>query len=168
VYCLPEEPLRNACLGDLPVVHNLALRVFDEPPYARGWLLRRHLLRGHAQQLVDLFKVRLPGLDSPMRALSGGNVQRAVLAREFEKPARVLIAANPTFGLDLAAVATVHQRLREARERGVAVVVVSEDLDELMELADRIAVMSEGRIVYDSPRASADVREIGRHMAGGH
>jgi len=117
---------------------------------------------------VDLFKVRSPGLDAPMRTLSGGNVQRAVLARELELPARVLIAANPTFGLDLAAVATVHARLREARDRGVAVVVVSEDLDELFELADRIAVMSDGRIVYDSPRAAADLGEIGRRMAGDH
>ena len=93
-------------------------------------------------------------------------MQRAILAREFEKPARVLIAANPTFGLDLSAVAAVHRHLREAREKGVAVVVVSEDLDELLEIADRITVMSEGRIVYDAPRAAVDLRDIGRYMAG--
>jgi simple sugar transport system ATP-binding protein len=168
VYCLPEEPLRNACLGDMSVSDNLALRVFDVAPFSRGpWLSRKRLV-AHAAELVAAYRVRTPGLDAPMRALSGGNVQRAVLARELEHAANVLIAANPTFGLDLGAVATIHGRLREARDRGTAVLVISEDLDELLELADRVLVMSEGRLVHETPAATADIHVIGRHMAGMH
>ena len=168
VYCLPEEPLRNACLGDMSLSDNLALRVFDVPPFSRGPWLSRARLKTHAAELVAEYNVRSPGLDAPMRALSGGNVQRAVLARELEHEANVLIAANPTFGLDLGAVATIHAKLREARDRGTAVLVISEDLDELLELADRVVVMAEGKLVYETPADSADIHVIGRHMAGLH
>ena len=95
-------------------------------------------------------------------------MQRAVLARELDGDINVLIAANPVFGLDFAAVAEIHAHLLQVRARGGAVLLVSEDLDELLELADRIAVMSEGRIVHETPAAGADRRAIGAHMGGGH
>ena len=98
--------------------------------------------------------------------LSGGNVQRAVLARELSGEVDVLVCANPVFGLDFAAVADIHGQIVAARNRGAAVLLVSEDLDELLELADRILVMSGGKIVYETARASADRQSIGLHMAG--
>jgi simple sugar transport system ATP-binding protein len=102
-----------------------------------------------------------------MRSLSGGNVQRAVLARELSGDINVLIAANPVFGLDFAAVKEIHARIRGVRERGGAVLLISEDLDELLTLADRIAVMSEGRIVHETDAAHAERHVLGAHMGGG-
>ena len=102
-----------------------------------------------------------------MRSLSGGNVQRAVLARELAEEAELLLVCNPVFGLDFAAVAEIHGRLLAARNRGAAVLLVSEDLDELLQLSDRIVVMSGGRIVFECDAASADRRTLGAHM-GGH
>ena len=105
-------------------------------------------------------------LSGLMRSLSGGNVQRAVLARELAGEAALLLVSNPVFGLDFAAVAEIHGRLMAARNRGAAVLLVSEDLDELLLLADRIVVMSEGRIVFDVPARQADRRELGAFMGG--
>src|SRR5439155_417732 len=102
------------------------------------------------------FGVKTPSADAPMTTLSGGNVQRAVLARELSEPVSVLIAANPVFGLDFAAVAEIHDRILAARNGGAAVLLVSEDLDELLELSDRITVIFDGRIVHESATAKAD------------
>jgi simple sugar transport system ATP-binding protein len=98
--------------------------------------------------------------------LSGGNVQRTVLARELAGEVDILVAANPCFGLDFAAVAQIHAEIMAARNRGAAVLLVSEDLDELLELADRLVVMFHGAIVYETRASKADLTEIGRHMAG--
>jgi general nucleoside transport system ATP-binding protein len=166
VFSLPEEPLRNACVADRSVADNLALRRFDQPPLALGILLRRGAVRAQAQRLIAEYKVKTAGPDAPMRSLSGGNVQRAVLARELSNDVSVLITANPVFGLDFAAVAEIHARILAARDAGAAVLLVSEDLDELLELSDRIVVMFDGRLVHETVRARADVAVIGRCMAG--
>jgi simple sugar transport system ATP-binding protein len=167
VRSLPEEPLRNACVPELSVAENMGLRRFDEPPYARAGWRRPAALRQRARELIKAFGVRTRGEDAPIRSLSGGNVQRAVLARELSDDAALLLVSNPSFGLDFTAVAEVHARLRAARSRGSAVLMVSEDLDELLRVADRIVVMSRGRIVHECPAAGSDRREIGRHMGGG-
>jgi simple sugar transport system ATP-binding protein len=167
VRSLPEEPLRNACVGDLSVGRNIGLRVFDEAPAARGGWLRGGVIRERARQLIQDYGVKTQGEGAPIRSLSGGNVQRAVLARELSGEAELLLVSNPVFGLDFAAVAEIHGRLMAARNRGAAVLLVSEDLDELLRLADRIVVMSEGRIVFECDAAAADRRVLGRHM-GGH
>lgn len=171
VRALPEEPLRNACVGALSVAQNMALRSFDERPWAAplwsgGWV-RWGALRARARAWIAEYGVKTRGEGAAMRTLSGGNVQRAVLARELAGEAELLLVSNPVFGLDFAAVAEIHGRLRAARERGAAVLLVSEDLDELLALADRIVVMSGGRIVFDTPAASADRQQLGQHM-GGH
>jgi simple sugar transport system ATP-binding protein len=163
---LPEEPLRNACVGPLSVSHNMALRDFDEPPLRRGWL-RYGAWRERARAWIDDYGVKTRGENAPIASLSGGNVQRAVLARELAGEINVLIAANPVFGLDFAAVAEIHARILQVRAKGGAVLLISEDLDELLELSDRIAVMSEGRIVFETAAAGADRRTIGAHMGGG-
>ncbi|WP_298930309.1 ABC transporter ATP-binding protein [uncultured Ramlibacter sp.] len=165
---LPEEPLRNACVGDLSVAENMALRDFDLPPLCAGGRLRFGHWRSRARGWITDYGVKTRGEDAPIRSLSGGNVQRAVLARELHGEINVLIAANPVFGLDFAAVKEIHSRLRGVAAAGGAVLLISEDLDELMALADRIVVMSEGRAVFETPAASAERHVLGAHMGGGH
>ncbi|AUX44032.1 ABC transporter [Sorangium cellulosum] len=167
VRCLPEEPLRNACVPAMSVAENIGLRVFDRPPYtALRWGVSRAALRRTAERLVKEYAIKTPSVDAPLGKLSGGNVQRVVLARELGDDVELLIAANPYFGLDFAAVTEIRARIRAARDRGTAVLLVSADLDEIFAMADRILVMSEGRVVHESAAASADVAEIGRAMAG--
>jgi simple sugar transport system ATP-binding protein len=168
VRSLPEEPLRNACVGELSVAENMALRDFDRPPLARAGLLDFGAWRRRARAWIAEYGIKTRGEGAPIRSLSGGNVQRAVLARELAGDINVLIAANPVFGLDFAAVAEIHGRIRQVRARGGAVLLISEDLDELLEMADRIVVMSEGRIVFETPAASAERHVLGAHMGGGH
>jgi simple sugar transport system ATP-binding protein len=170
VRCLPEEPLRNACVGNMSVADNMGFRRFDRSPFALfRTLVRGRALRKHARDLIAAFGVRTPGPDAPVGSLSGGNVQRTVLARELHEDVALLVAANPCFGLDFGAVAEIRSRLMEARNRGTAVLLISADLDEIFALSDRIVVMSEGRAVHEVAIADADLGVIGRHMAGhGH
>jgi ABC-type uncharacterized transport system ATPase subunit len=166
VYSLPEEPLLSACVPGMSVAENMALRNFDRAPLRSGPWLRRGAMREQAARWIAAFGVRTAGPDAPITSLSGGNVQRTVLARELSEPVALLIAANPVFGLDFAAVAEVHDRLLAARDAGAGVLLVSEDLDELLEIADRILVMCDGRIVHETPAAAADIAVIGPAMAG--
>jgi ABC-type uncharacterized transport system ATPase subunit len=168
VRSLPEEPLRNACVGELSVAENMALRDFDRPPLSRAGWLDTAAWRRRARAWIADYGVKTRSEDAPIASLSGGNVQRAVLARELDGDINVLIAANPVFGLDFAAVAEIHSRILQVRQKGGAVLLISEDLDELLELADRIVVMSEGRIVFETPAATAQRHELGAHMGGGH
>lgn len=167
VFALPEEPLRNACVAQMSVAENLALRTFDRPPQAKGLLIIFQAIRAAAKSLISTFSIKTPSADTPVGNLSGGNVQRTVLARELSAPhINLLIAANPCFGLDFAAVEFIHRQIIEARNRGVAVLLVSEDLDELLKLSDRIVVISGGNFTYESAIADADFATIGQSMAG--
>jgi ABC-type uncharacterized transport system ATPase subunit len=167
VFALPEEPLRNACVPHMSVAENMAIRTFDRPPQAKGVLLILNAIRQMAQSLIQQFSVKTPSPETPVGNLSGGNVQRTVLARELSsEEIQLLIAANPCFGLDFAAVDFIHTQIVDARNRGVAVLLVSEDLDELLKLSDRILVISGGQFVYDSPIEQADFTAIGQSMAG--
>lgn len=167
VRYLPEEPLRNACAPRMSVAENLAFRSFDENGGERPafWKDSGAIAR-NAAALISAFNVKTSSPSARISSLSGGNVQRAVLARELTGDVEVLIVSNPCFGLDFAAVAAIRDRLVEARNRGVAILLISEDLDEIMELSDRIIVMSEGHIAYETPIATANVAEIGHYMAG--
>jgi len=167
VRSLPEEPLQNACVPGMSVAENMALRRFDEAPFSWAGWRRKAAVRRRARELVQAFRVRTRSEQTPIGALSGGNVQRAVLARELSDDASLLLVSNPSFGLDFTAVAEVHQRLRDARARGAGVLMVGEDLDELLGLVDRIVVMSHGRIVHSCPAQGSDRLEIGRFMGGG-
>jgi simple sugar transport system ATP-binding protein len=129
------------------------------------WLNRSQFREG-ALRAIEQYKIKTRSYDTPIGDLSGGNVQRTVLARELGGGVEILIATNPCFGLDFAAVAQIHAKIMEVRNEGAAVLLVSEDLDELLELADRILVMFGGRFVYEVPASEADLTEIGRHMAG--
>ena len=164
VFALTEEPLANDCVRSLSVMANLALRRYDRPPIAwHGWI-RRRVLRRWAEELIARYRIRTSSPLARIDSLSGGNVQRTVLARELSEDVRLLILQNPCFGLDAAAAAEIRTQIANARDRGVAVLLVSEDLDEVIELSDRIVVMSGGRIVHEVDRAHADRYELGRHM----
>jgi simple sugar transport system ATP-binding protein len=123
-------------------------------------------MRRKAEELITRYRIKTTSPDSEIQALSGGNVQRAVLARELSGEVDVLIVANPCFGLDFASVAEIRSQIMEQRNRGAAVLLVSEDLDEILELADRVAVMSGGTIAYIAPIGETDRNTIGQHMAG--
>jgi simple sugar transport system ATP-binding protein len=167
VFGLQEEPLRNAAVPRMTVGENISFRVFDKPPITSlGWWLSPGPMRKRARELISAYRVKTPSTEELIENLSGGNVQRAVLARELSGDVEVLIVANPCFGLDFASVAEIRSQIMDQRNRGAAVLLVSEDLDEILELADRIAVMSGGRIDYVVPAADADRMAIGRAMAG--
>jgi ABC-type uncharacterized transport system ATPase subunit len=167
VRCLPDEPLRNACVGAMSVAENIGFRRFDRHPVTfLKALVSGRALRRSAEALIVEYGIRTPGPDAPIGSLSGGNVQRAVLARELSDDVALLIASNPCFGLDFAAVAEIRTRIMEARNRGAAVLLISADLDEIFALADRIVVISDGKAVHETPIAEADLGVIGRHMAG--
>ena len=145
----------------------MALRDFDQVPLYRSGVLRFAAWRARARSWIAEYGIKTQGENAPIGSLSGGTVQRAVLARELAGEINVLIAANPVFGLDFAAVREIHTRLRQVSQRGAGVLLISEDLDELLELSDRIVVMSEGRIVFETPAARADRKVLGAHMGGG-
>ena len=167
IFGLPEEPLKNATVPTMSVAENMAFRRFDKSPISRlGFWLSREPMRAKARDLIDRYNVKTPSTETQIRDLSGGNVQRAVLARELSDDVDVLIVANPCFGLDFASVADIRAQIMEQRNRGAAVLLVSEDLDEILELSDRIAVMSGGKVAYLTEAAGADRTTIGRHMAG--
>jgi ABC-type uncharacterized transport system ATPase subunit len=167
VFCLPEEPLRNACVAPMSVAENLAFRIFDQPSFAAGgWWLNRAALRQRARELIQRYRIKTQSPEVPIATLSGGNVQRTVLARELSGEVEVLIVANPCFGLDFLAVAEIRAQIVAARNRGVAVLLLSEDLDEILELSDRVFVMFEGRLVHETAIAEADLGTIGARMAG--
>ncbi len=167
VFGLPEEPLKNATAPTMSVAENMAFRSFDRAPIASfGWWLSPGPMRARARELIARYNVKTVSPDSPIRDLSGGNVQRAVLARELSEEVDVLIVANPCFGLDFVSVADIRAQIVDQRNRGAAVLLVSEDLDEILELSDRIAVMSEGKVAYLTEAAGADRTTIGRYMAG--
>jgi simple sugar transport system ATP-binding protein len=167
VFGLPEEPLKNAAVPRMSVAENIAFRSYDKPPITSlGWWLSPGPMRKKAEALITRYRVKTTSPDSPIEALSGGNVQRAILARELSGDVDVLIVANPCFGLDFASVAEIRSQIMEQRNKGAAVLLVSEDLDEVLELADRVAVMSGGSITYVAPIAETDRATIGTYMAG--
>jgi len=163
---VPEDRRRVGLVADLPVYENLVLDVFTRSPFASGIRLRRKAIREHAERLVAEFDIRTPSIDARTGTLSGGNQQKVLLARELSRPLKLLVAAEPTRGLDVAASQFVHRRIVEARDAGAAVLVVTSDLDEAVGLGDRVAVINSGGIVDIVPPTTA--REaFGVLMAGG-
>jgi ABC-type uncharacterized transport system ATPase subunit len=164
---VPEDRLGTGVAPGLSIADNVVLKSYRKPPASRGPLLLVRKIRELAETLMQRYDVRASGPDVPARQLSGGNLQKVVLAREFSGEPVALVAASPTRGLDVAGIEVVHAYLRGAAERGVGVLLVSEDLDEIRALADRIAVMYEGAIVGERNAETATVEELGLLMAGG-
>ena len=172
---IPEDRHAVGVVGDLPLWENAVLERYATPAFARLGFVRRGAARAHAQALVQRFDVRgteSGGLDTLTRGLSGGNMQKLILGRALtpgpgEAPPRLIVANQPTWGLDVGAVAYVHQQLLDACAAGAAVLLISEDLDEIFALADRIAVMHQGHLTEARPRAQWTLASIGLAMAGG-
>ena len=162
---VPEDRKHDGFVGSFTVAENLVLNQFDEPPYARGVALDLAKIRANAEQRVAEFDIRTQSIETPVSSLSGGNQQKVVLARELSRPLSALIANQPTRGVDVGAIEFLHQRLVAERDNGTAVLIVSTELDEVVALADRIAVMYRGRIVGIVP-ADTSREVLGLMMAG--
>jgi simple sugar transport system ATP-binding protein len=163
---IPSDRYRRGLLPDFSVAENLVLQRVEDPPFTRMYRLNWQAIRREAKQLVRDFDVRTPSVQSSAGKLSGGNAQKMILARELARDPQVLVAAQPTRGLDVSAVEFVHRTLVERRDAGVAVLLFSTELDEIMALSDRIAVMCGGRIVDTLDASEADVNQIGLMMGG--
>lgn len=165
---VPEDRAGVGTAPNLSLVDNLILRRFRHPPVARGPFLDEGAARSKARQLQTAYSISAPTLDAPVRILSGGNLQRLILAREIDSAPRLLVAVQPTRGLDVGAIEGIHQLLLDLRAQGAAILLISEELEELLALADRILVMYEGRVTasFDVP-SGRDVDAIGLHMMGG-
>ena len=163
---IPEERMRDGAIREFSVEENLYLHDHSAPEYTRGIFLDFARMQSHAIEVVNEFTVKTPGLSTPLKNLSGGNIQKLIMARELSREPKLLIAAQPTRGVDIGASEYVHQRLLAQREAGTAILLISEDLDEVLALSDRIAVIYEGKVMGIIPRAEAASERIGLMMAG--
>lgn len=163
---VPEERMLHGAVAEFTVNENLMLLNHDSSEYSNFGFLKIPALRQRADRLVDHYDVKTPSIDTTTSSLSGGNIQKLIMARELSSDPAVLLAAQPTRGVDIGAAEYIHERLIAQRSQGTAVLVVSEDLDEVMALADRIAVMFEGNIVAIRDRSECTVEELGLLMAG--
>ncbi|MCU4185834.1 ABC transporter ATP-binding protein [Acidiferrimicrobium sp. IK] len=164
---VPEDRQDDGLVGDFTIAENLALDVYDQAPYSRGPALRLDALRDIAARQIAEFDVRTRSSEVPVRTLSGGNQQKVILARELSRPVNLLVASQPTRGLDIGSIEFVHKRIVAARDGGAGVLIVSSELDEIYALADRIAVMSDGRIIGIRP-PTVSREELGLLMSGAH
>ena len=163
---VPEERMRDGAIREFSVQENVFLHDHRQRRFARGIFLRFSRMAEHAEGLVRDFAVKTPGLDTPLKNLSGGNIQKLIMARELSRRPEVLVAAQPTRGVDISSTAYIHERLLAQREAGTGILLISEDLEEITTLADRIAVMYEGRIIGVVGRGQATLEQIGLMMAG--
>lgn len=163
---IPEERMRDGAIREFTVEENLFLHDHVSPKYTHGIFMDFGKMTARAHELVDRFNVKTPRLETPLKNLSGGNIQKLILARELSREPKVLIAAQPTRGVDIGATEYIHRCLLEQRDTGTAILLISEDLDEIQELSDRIAVMYEGQIVGIVDRGTATPEQLGLLMAG--
>ena len=163
---VPEDRLGTGVAPSLTIADNLILKDYRRPPISTGGILRYERIRARAGELIQRFDIKAVSPQTPTRLLSGGNVQKVLLARELSGSPKVLVAASPTRGLDVAATEAVRSLLLQAAARGVGILLISEDLDEILALADRIAVLYEGHLMGVLPGRDADVEELGLMMAG--
>ena len=163
---VPEDRQRTALALDLPVADNLMMKDFGRAPFARRGLLSHRRARARCERLLGEFDIRAPGIGTPTRALSGGNQQKVVLARELDGDRRLLIAAQPTRGLDVGAMEFVYARLAEFKRGGGGILLISSELDEILSIADRIAVMVSGTFVDVVDADAVDPEALGLMMGG--
>lgn len=163
---VPEDRQKDGMVGPFPIKDNIRLQTYYRPPFARGIIANDKAINTASQDLVDQYDVRTPNIFTNIRALSGGNQQKAIIAREFSRESRLLIAAQPTRGLDVGSIEFIHKQIVRMRDNGSAVLLVSTELDEILSLSDRIAVMYAGQIIDIIDAADATRDNIGLLMAG--
>jgi simple sugar transport system ATP-binding protein len=164
---VPEDRTSVGSAPNLSLTDNLIMKRYRDAPVSRGWLIDDESARTLATGLRDAYRIAAPTVDTEVRLLSGGNLQRAILAREIETKPGLLIAVQPTRGLDVGAIESVHRLLIDMRTNGTAILMISEELDEILALADRVEVMYEGRFVGSFPAGEAEIGRIGLLMTGG-
>lgn len=163
---VPEDRQVVGSVPSMSVAENLILREYRNRPYVRSLWLDFETIQKHASELIAEFAIATPSPQNPVQNLSGGNLQKMILARELSRRPRLIVAEHPTRGLDVGATEYVHQRLLQAREQGSGILLVSEDLDEILTLSDTVAVIYEGRIMGSFPAEKANLEVIGMMMAG--
>lgn len=163
---IPEERMRDGMIKDFTVAENMVLREHQKQPYSHYGFLNLREISKHSEKLIAKFQVKTPSQETLAKNLSGGNIQKVVIARELSRQPRVIVAAQPTRGLDIGATEYVRQQLIEQRKAGTAILLISEDLDEILALSDRIAVIYEGQIMDIVPREEATPEKLGLLMAG--
>jgi ABC-type uncharacterized transport system ATPase subunit len=163
---VPEDRQKDGLVLSFPVSDNLVLNTYYVSPFARLGVIQEDVVLSTAEQRARMFDVRTPSVMTPVSNLSGGNQQKVIVAREFSRPIKLLIASQPTRGLDVGSIEYIHSRIIEKRDEGCAVLLVSPELDEVMSLSDRIAVMYEGRIVDIVPADQPTKEELGLMMGG--
>ncbi|TDO66749.1 simple sugar transport system ATP-binding protein [Kribbella sp. VKM Ac-2571] len=162
---VPEDRWHDGFVDSFSVAENLVLDLFRKPPFGNGMMLRTDEIEKNAQARVEEFDIRTQGIDQPVSSLSGGNQQKVVLARELSRPLKLLVASQPTRGVDVGSIEFLHSRIVKERDNGTAVLIVSTELDEIAALADRVAVMYRGKVVGVVP-ADTPRDELGLMMAG--
>ncbi len=163
---IPEERMIDGVVRDFSVEENLILKDHHRPPYSSGVFLKFKRIAAETERLIEEFDIRTPSRNTMLKSLSGGNIQKTILARELSRTPTVAIAAQPSRGLDVSATEYVHRRLIEQRSQGTATLLISEDLDEILNLSDRIAVIYEGKIMGIADREEVTVEQLGLMMAG--
>jgi general nucleoside transport system ATP-binding protein len=163
---IPEDRHAEGMIGDMNVTENVISERYRTSRFSRLGFINWHNARKFAQDIITHYDVKCPSPEAAVRLLSGGNMQKLILGRALDGNPDVVLANQPTRGLDVGAVAYVHARLLEARARGAAIFLISEDLDEIMALSDRIFVISHGRLSQSSERGQRSLRELGELMAG--
>jgi simple sugar transport system ATP-binding protein len=163
---IPEDREKHGLVSSYSIADNLILNTFDKVPFAKGWIRNHNAIAKNGITLVESYDIRTPSPDLPASSLSGGNKQKTVVARELSQNKKVVVAAQPTRGVDVGSIEFIHNQLIAARDKGSAILLVSAELDEVLSLSDRIAVIYGGKIVATFDSKSADRAEIGRLMAG--
>lgn len=163
---IPEDRHHHGIVTSYSIADNLVLSTYYNDPFASGWVLNPEAIERNAEKLVKEFDVRTPGIETLAGKLSGGNQQKVVVAREFSRPLKLLVAAQPTRGIDVGSIEFIHKGIIRQRDEGTAVLLVSAELDEILALADRIAVMFKGKIIATLPAAEATREGLGLLMAG--
>jgi ABC-type uncharacterized transport system ATPase subunit len=164
---IPEDRHKRGLVLDYSVAENIVLETYYRPPFAKNGILQQKAIEQYAERIVRDYDVRTPSIHTAVRALSGGNQQKAIIGREVERDPRLLIAAQPTRGLDVGAIEFIHQSLIKQRDNGKAVLLLSLELDEILRVSDRIAVIYEGEIVKIVDAKDVTEQELGLYMAGG-
>ncbi len=163
---IPEDRQKDGLVLPFPVAENLVLCTFYKEPYTKGVILQYNAILDRANKLIKDFDIRTPDALTQVSSLSGGNQQKVIIARELSRPVDLLVASQPTRGLDVGSIEYIHKRLIEKRDAGVAVFLVSPELDEVMQLSDRITVMYRGKIIADLPNKDVTKEQVGLMMAG--
>ena len=163
---IPENRMQSGLAGSLDIVDNLLFKSYWTPERSKWGFLRNQKNRQWSQSLVDQFEVKTPSLDTPVHQLSGGNQQKLLFAREIHHKPQLMVAVHPTQGLDVGATEAVHALMEELRDEGRSVLLISEDLDEILDLSDRVVVLFNGKISGSAERGGADRHKIGLWMAG--